>query len=269
MAGLKPLVGGATAHIAQSISNIESSFALKHIQFPDSDHPKESDIIRVATVELMVLTHPAVKNHSNILALEGATWDFSDSSRPVRPVLVTEKSIGKPWHILLRIRARSGSREPSGDFEQEVSHVDLPISTPWHAPELDDNQFGLSVLEAKRADIYSVGLVCLWLVVGKGTAKPVDNLCSGGYESVGELKRDMGISSFIALNLQELSDVDEGMKSNLEIFFRLTTSVEVEERIPTLAKFVEAPPISMNCPINNILPMFSVSNIRSEPGNFH
>lgn len=92
MAGLKPLGGGATAHVAQTIINLESSFALKHIQFPDSDHPKETDIIRVATVELMVLTHPEVKKHPNILALEGATWDFSDSSRPVRPVLVTEKS---------------------------------------------------------------------------------------------------------------------------------------------------------------------------------
>lgn len=76
MAGLKPLGGGATAHIAQSIINLESSFALKHIQFPDSDHPKETDIIRVATVELMVLTHPEVKKHPNVLALEGATWDF-------------------------------------------------------------------------------------------------------------------------------------------------------------------------------------------------
>lgn len=96
---------------------------------------------------------------------------------------------------------------------EQISPVDLPISTPWHAPGLDDTQFGLSVLEAKRADIYSVGLVCLWLVFGKGVAKPADNLWARGYGFLRELKRDMGISSFVALNLQELSDVDEEMKS--------------------------------------------------------
>ncbi len=92
MAGLKALGEGATAHVAQSMINLELSFALKYIQFPHSDNPNEADIIRVALVELLALTHPQVKNHPNILALECASWDFSDSRRPVRPILVIEKS---------------------------------------------------------------------------------------------------------------------------------------------------------------------------------
>ncbi|KAL8913129.1 MAG: hypothetical protein Q9171_002023 [Xanthocarpia ochracea] len=306
--GLKPLGEGATACIAQSIINLESSFALKHIQFPDLDDASEADVIRFATIELLVMTHPEVKEHFNILALEGVAWDFSDSSRPIRPILMTEKSalgdlctffskLGndvtpenrveicadiinavaclhangiihgdiKPENILMFRKANGEFYAKLCDFgfsilipdENENSTIDLPKSTPWHAPELNENRHGLSILEAKKTDIYSAGLVCLWLLLGNGTAQRA-NPWAGGYEIIERLKREKTISDFIALNLQEMLDIDEEMKSHLGIFFHLTTSEKVEERIPTMAKFIESPPISMISPISIILPTFTI-----------
>ncbi|KAL8680134.1 MAG: hypothetical protein Q9186_003658 [Xanthomendoza sp. 1 TL-2023] len=240
MPGLKPLGRGGTSWIRQSIVNLEASFALKQIQFPDTQNPDEADIIRAAIVELIVLTHPPIRSHLNVLNLEGLCWDASDTSRPTRPVLVLEKSelgdlgyfmsrLGdqvtpvnrvelcadiinavailhangvihgdvKPENLLMFQRANGEYYVKLCDLgfsslfaNQEDVKLDLPISHPWNAPELSKNgQFGLSVVEAQRSDIYSVGLVCVWLLFGKGVAVPPDNVWGGGYDFITALKQ--------------------------------------------------------------------------------
>ncbi|KAL8646584.1 MAG: hypothetical protein Q9226_006798 [Calogaya cf. arnoldii] len=172
----------------------------------------------------------------------------------------------KPGNILMFRRANGEYFAKLCDFgysslfanENETFEIDLPLSTPWHAPELDRNRFGLSVLEAKRTDIYSAGLVCLWLLFGKGRAQPVENLWDESPEFLNELKRNDSIPNFVTLNLQELLGVDEEMKSNLQSFFRLTTMKEVEKRIPSLAKFVENTPTPMGSPVHTVVPIFSI-----------
>ncbi len=178
----------------------------------------------------------------------------------------------KPENILIFRRAEGEYYAKLCDFgysslvtnEKDVTSIDLPMSTPWNAPELVGSRFGLSIQEAKRTDIYSAGLVCLWLLLGKGPAQLAGNSWELGYGFIDELKQNDSISEFVALNLQELLGVDEEMKSNLQAFFRLTTAEEVEKRIPALAKFIENPPSSMVSPIHPILPVFSVSKPSSE-----
>ncbi|KAL8697682.1 MAG: hypothetical protein Q9224_002191 [Gallowayella concinna] len=310
MPGLKPLGRGGTSWIRQSIVNLEASFALKQIQFPDTQNPDEADIIRAAIIELIVLTHPPIRSHLNVLNLEGVCWDASDTSRPTRPVLVLEKSelgdlgyfmsrLGdqvtpvnrvelcadiinavailhangvihgdvKPENLLMFQRANGEYYVKLCDLgfsslfaNQEDVKLDLPISHPWNAPELSKNgQFGLSVVEAQRSDIYSVGLVCLWLLFGKGVAVPPDNIWGGGYDFITELKQSGTINHFASSKLDLLPDVDEEMKCNLRTFFRLTTAEKSETRIPRLDKFVDNPGNRLERPVESSVPLFSAN----------
>jgi serine/threonine protein kinase len=45
----------------------------------------------------------------------------------------------------------------------------LPYTWPWVAPEWHPRPFGL--LQAKKADIYSFGMTCLWLLFANSPAK--------------------------------------------------------------------------------------------------
>ncbi|KAL8689078.1 MAG: hypothetical protein Q9218_005167 [Villophora microphyllina] len=312
--GLKPLGQGGTAQIQQSIINLEASFALKQINFPNAENPDEADIIRAAIVELIVLTHPGLSDHPNVLKLEGVCWDSSDLTRPFRPILITEKcshgDLGafmsksghkvtpgnrveicadiinavlslhangsamtgvvhgdiKPENILVFQREDGEYYGKLCDFgfsslfgnHQENLEIDLPVSHPWNAPELCHNRYGLSTVEVRRADIYSVGLVCLWLMFGRGVSLPLNDPWSGDYDFIFELKLSESINDFVRSNLNHLTDVDEDMKSNLCILFRTTTADKSEKRIPSLAKFVETPPTPMASPVDSSLPLFTV-----------
>ena len=46
----------------------------------------------------------------------------------------------------------------------EPGKVSLPKSRPWNAPEHHFGEF--SVQEAKKTDVYSFGMLCLWLLFG-------------------------------------------------------------------------------------------------------
>ena len=46
----------------------------------------------------------------------------------------------------------------------ESGKVFLPKSRPWNAPEHHFGEF--NVQEAKKADVYSFGMLCLWLLFG-------------------------------------------------------------------------------------------------------
>lgn len=45
----------------------------------------------------------------------------------------------------------------------ERQSILMPISLPWTAPENQRQKFG--TLGAKRLDVYSFGMVCLWLIL--------------------------------------------------------------------------------------------------------
>ncbi len=90
--GLGELGRGKTAQIHQSIVNLETQFAFKRFTFPGSEEPDEGQIIRAAMIEALILSHPALRAHHNILKMHGVCWDISTAENLFRPVLVVEKS---------------------------------------------------------------------------------------------------------------------------------------------------------------------------------
>ncbi|KAF5614656.1 serine threonine kinase [Fusarium tjaetaba] len=100
----RQLIGrGGTSQINQSVVTLQASFAFKRVSEEDRLNKTEEDIYRCLINEVLVLCHPRVRGHSNILDLQGVCWDVSpenqDAASPdlekqyrIWPVLVFEKS---------------------------------------------------------------------------------------------------------------------------------------------------------------------------------
>jgi len=91
---------GGTSQINQALVNVQTSFAFKRVADSDKLDKPEKEIFQRLITEIMVLRHPVVQGHSNILELQGICWDISPrvhkhdtpDSEMVWPVLVFEKS---------------------------------------------------------------------------------------------------------------------------------------------------------------------------------
>lgn len=76
IAGIK---GGGTSQISQAAMNLETSFAFKRVKdeaMLSRDRIDDDKCFRWVINELMVLWHPAIRGHVNILELQGLTWDI-------------------------------------------------------------------------------------------------------------------------------------------------------------------------------------------------
>lgn len=81
--------GGGTAKIDQALVNLQTSFDFKRIK--QKDKAKTELIFREVISEIIVLSRPAIRQHPNIVELQGLRWDIPPDDK-VRPVLVLEKS---------------------------------------------------------------------------------------------------------------------------------------------------------------------------------
>ncbi len=91
---LNRIGSGATAHIHQSEINPQTSFAFKRITLSTFGSDEQS-IFRALISEVLVLGHPVVRGHANIVKLMGVCWDIAgndDGAYTVWPVLVYEKA---------------------------------------------------------------------------------------------------------------------------------------------------------------------------------
>lgn len=81
---------GATADIRQSLINLQLSFAFKRIHRERLTTNSHRNAFRALISEVFVLGHPIVRDHPNIIRLEGVCWEFTE--KEVWPVLVFKKS---------------------------------------------------------------------------------------------------------------------------------------------------------------------------------
>lgn len=81
---------GATAEIQQSLVSLAFTFAFKRF-LTSSDADETSKRYRAIISELCILGHPAIKQHPNIVELQGVCWD-AISEDQVWPVLVFPKA---------------------------------------------------------------------------------------------------------------------------------------------------------------------------------
>jgi len=197
--------------------NLETSFAFKRVWRKDQAATSAASeaIFDSIIREMMILRHPSIQQHPNIVELQGICWDIPYDEK-VWPVLVFEKSqygdlyefakrdVGRQLAFSERLRLCldigtavadmhshriiHGDIKPSnvlvfkdntGAFTAKVTDfgystcytgddlIKLPRSRPWDAPELESIRKGVNPEQACKVDVFSFGLLCLWLLFEK------------------------------------------------------------------------------------------------------
>jgi Protein tyrosine and serine/threonine kinase len=82
---IDPFGKGGQARIHQALVNIQTSFAFKRFKHSNQD------LFGETVQEMIVLSHPVIREHEHIVTLEGICWDIPQDER-VWPVLVFQKS---------------------------------------------------------------------------------------------------------------------------------------------------------------------------------
>ncbi|KAF2685426.1 TPR-like protein [Lentithecium fluviatile CBS 122367] len=113
----------------------------------------------------------------------------------------------------------------STHFRGENDLINIPISVPWNAPEYHNRAFYPQ--DAKAMDVYSFGMLCLWLLFGIETSTTTSNPL--------EAADTTGIFSFEAQDWSEKGDLLLSWKSSrlLDWAIQLTTG---DRRLKTNAK---------------------------------
>ena len=132
----------------------------------------------------------------------------------------------------------------------ESGKVLLPKSRPWNAPEHDFG--GFKAHEAKKTDVYSFGMLCLWVLFGdrlsdfpQTTADGVTGLISFDVPpfrcrpTLLESLKDEDRLEYIANNLLgSMPGLDVEYTVRLREIFSLTLSHNPKERTSDLARVI-------------------------------
>ncbi|KAH8589486.1 kinase-like domain-containing protein [Bisporella sp. PMI_857] len=85
----QPIGAGATGVVNEALINLGTSFAFKRVRKEEGE--AEKGIIQALISEVIVLSHPSLRKHPNIVKLHGVCWDVA-SDGSIWPVLVFEKA---------------------------------------------------------------------------------------------------------------------------------------------------------------------------------
>jgi serine/threonine protein kinase len=129
----------------------------------------------------------------------------------------------------------------------EEGSVFLPKSRPWNAPEHHFGEF--QPLEAKKADVYSLGMLCLWVLFGNHLSD-IPQTTTGGTELISfdapfghltllEHLKDQDKVEHIAHQLMEsIPGINDEYRIRLKKLFSLTLPLNPEQRTSDLGKLV-------------------------------
>lgn len=109
-AARQPIGAGATGKINESLINLHTSFAFKCVADKQKESEAKERIIQALISEIIVLGHKSLRNHPNIVQLQGICWDVASDEKggdKVWPVLVFEKSqYGDLYNFATRLVGR-------------------------------------------------------------------------------------------------------------------------------------------------------------------
>jgi hypothetical protein len=94
-AARQPIGIGATGRINEAFINLHTSFAFKCVSDSQKERESKEAIIQVLINEVTVLGYKSIRNHPNIVELQGICWDVTSDDKgddKVWPVLVFEKT---------------------------------------------------------------------------------------------------------------------------------------------------------------------------------
>ena len=125
----------------------------------------------------------------------------------------------------------------------EAKNICLPKSKPWNAPEHHFGEF--TTHDAKLTDVYSFGMLCLWVISG-GAPIPHNNTectfdapawsCTALEELKYEDKLEQAGNQLI--DSIPLAEADPELKNRLKAFFSLTVPFNPAKRTSDLRKLV-------------------------------
>jgi serine/threonine protein kinase len=112
----------------------------------------------------------------------------------------------------------------------EEQQIHLPISTPWNAPEVDRNA-RFSLHQAKLADVYSFGVLCLWLLLTDATPQNTMH--------IGKLKEDGELEQFVRGRIGDMPSLGTDQKNGLTSFFACALARDASLRSLDLKRIME------------------------------
>jgi hypothetical protein len=126
--------------------------------------------------------------------------------------------------------------------------VMLPRTQPWEAPEWHERSFKLK--KAKMMDVYSFGLLCLWLIFRgeslietDSTNAKIGSAFSGqdmlAQERLQTLKRNDMILDRAMRLVDQKADINEDTRSRLRQIFILSLPKDAEKRAPDMQPIVD------------------------------
>ena len=108
----------------------------------------------------------------------------------------------------------------------------LPGTLPWNAPEVHEYSHLFTYSEAIKTDVFSVGMLCLWLLNSNQYSTPEDRT---GYMWLSDLKNGRTFIPSINSLLDSAIDLCSEEKENLRNFFACTLVRSPTERNGNLA----------------------------------
>jgi len=127
----------------------------------------------------------------------------------------------KPDNVLIfadelgKYKARVTDFGYSSRYSNDNDHLTLPISLPWNAPEVDRPNREWTPSEAKQADLYSFGMLCLWLLF--------ENCFSGEIKAPGSV--NLPVATY-ASSIEVAKSVLLRVKTELQIYARQLLATE-------------------------------------------
>ena len=100
---LNTLGVGGSGTISQSTFIAERPLAFKRFHDRDSENPDGGFLPMMS--EVLILSQPPIRNHPNIVDLEGICWEIKPSTEKAVPVLVFEKA---SWDLQQFMNVREG-----------------------------------------------------------------------------------------------------------------------------------------------------------------
>ncbi len=116
----------------------------------------------------------------------------------------------------------------------EDSAFHLPISRPWNSPEVNEWDSTLPFFAARKADIYSFGMLSIWILFchyfPKPENAPNDNDTETDLELLQVLKDDDLLFSFAMQCAESEKNLTEEQMNGLALFFSWTLTADIYTR---------------------------------------
>jgi serine/threonine protein kinase len=132
----------------------------------------------------------------------------------------------------------------------ETGKVLLPKSRPWNAPEHHFGEF--TVGDAKKTDVYSFGMLCLWILFGDSPLGILQTTAEGTTEFISfdapprfrprtyleQLKDDDKVEHVVSEHIESMIGWHTEQRTCLKEFFRSTLQRGPEKRTSDFARLV-------------------------------